>query len=563
MKLWHPRPAPAVPAGEKGRSPERNMAVKHSIGSAGAALLVAVVLSACGGGGGGGGGIPILPIAPAPGPVVPGQKITLSGQATYDAVPATTNGGLDYAGTARKPIRGAVVEIVSDAGAVLASGATDAQGNYSIGDLPAGTSVQLRIKAQLLRTGTGPAWDASVRDNTAQGALYAAVTPAFTLAGPAATRNLHAPSGWNGTRYSSAQARVAAPFAILDTVYTAQAKVLSVAPATHFPPLLLYWSPDNAPADGDVRLGQIGTTHFNPQGSAIFVLGREDSDTDEYDDSVIAHEWGHYYQAAFSRDDSIGGMHGRNDALDMRVAFSEGWGNGWAGIALDRRTYTDSNAAGQRGGLAFALDAGATDRPGWYSEFSIQYLFWALHAQAGFAPIHETMIHPAFKAGTPLTSVHAFAQVLRAHAPAAGSQFDQLLGTQAIRPGLDGFGTGETNEAGDPQVLPIYAQATVGVPAQACVSNAFDPYGEGNKLRGHAYLRFAAPAAGRYTVGVDNGSPGALPAFRLYRGALLAAVEGSDAPQAAGSFDLAAGEHVLVVRNVQNAGACFRVTIQQ
>ena len=73
------------------------------------------------------------------------------------------------------------------------------------------------------------------------------------------------------------------------------------------------------------------------------MLGKENVDTDEYDASVIAHEWGHYYQSAFSRDDSPGGAHSGGDRLDRRVAFSEGWGNAWSGIALARSNYTDSS----------------------------------------------------------------------------------------------------------------------------------------------------------------------------------------------------------------------------
>ncbi|MEZ5459313.1 MAG: hypothetical protein R3E65_08385 [Steroidobacteraceae bacterium] len=52
--------------------------------------------------------------------------------------------------------------------------------------------------------------------------------------------------------------------------------------------------------------GEIGTTFFTPgTPDRIFVLGRADIDTDEFDQHVIAHEWGHYYQDNFSRDDSL------------------------------------------------------------------------------------------------------------------------------------------------------------------------------------------------------------------------------------------------------------------
>lgn len=533
--------------------------MKYSIFPAGIVLLAAALLTACGGGGGGGGGIPFFPVVGGN-----GGAVTLTGRATYDSVPPAANGGLNYAGTTRKPIRGAVVEVVSSSGAVLGSGMTDGDGNYSVSGLATGASVQLRVKAQLRQTGSGPSWDVTVRDNTEDDALYAVETPAFAVGGAGATRDVHAPSGWSGDRYSGPRDRTAAPFAILDTVYAAQAKVLSVAPSAVFPPLRLFWSPNNTGFRGDPRLGQIGTSHFEPDDLSIYILGKENADTDEYDSSVVAHEWGHYYQAVFSRDDSVGGSHDRDDRLDMRVAFSEGWGNGWSGIALGRNTYSDSSEAAQGRGFVLALDAGAPANPGWYSEFSIQYLFWRLNAQTGFGPIHDALASPAFKSGVPVTSIHAFAKVLRDRSPAAGGQLDPLLTSQSIRAGTDGFGTDETNNAGDPQVLPIYAAALVGGTANtACVSNGFDPDGEGNKLRSYAYLRFPIQSAGSYTIRVDNGGAGSLPGFTVFRGGVVASAGNGGSALAVSTVNLNAGEHVLAVQNFQNASACFRVTIQQ
>jgi hypothetical protein len=56
----------------------------------------------------------------------------------------------------------------------------------------------------------------------------------------------------------------------------------------------------------DLPQASIGSTFFinRSTGKEIYVLGAENVDTDEFDDSVIAHEWGHYYQSSFSRDDS-------------------------------------------------------------------------------------------------------------------------------------------------------------------------------------------------------------------------------------------------------------------
>jgi hypothetical protein len=56
----------------------------------------------------------------------------------------------------------------------------------------------------------------------------------------------------------------------------------------------------------------------------MFLLGKEDVDTDEFDTHVVVHEWGHYFESAVSRSDSPGGNHALGDLLDARLAFGEG-----------------------------------------------------------------------------------------------------------------------------------------------------------------------------------------------------------------------------------------------
>ena len=68
-------------------------------------------------------------------------------------------------------------------------------------------------------------------------------------------------------------------------------------------------------------------------GAGIYVLSERSSispqndDTDEFDDDVIMHEFGHYLLERYAIDDSFGGVHSltQNDS-DLRLAWSEGWG---------------------------------------------------------------------------------------------------------------------------------------------------------------------------------------------------------------------------------------------
>lgn len=89
--------------------------------------------------------------------------------------------------------------------------------------------------------------------------------------------------------------------------------------------LKVNWSVNNVPQSGDKARGLIRTSHFAPDDNQLYILGKDGVDTDEFDTHVIAHEWGHFYQANISRSDSTGGRHGPGDVLDPRLAFGEGW----------------------------------------------------------------------------------------------------------------------------------------------------------------------------------------------------------------------------------------------
>lgn len=508
------------------------------------ALAIVVSLGGCGGGGGG----------PSN---VAGPAATLNGNVSYDAVP-NPHGALDYNATASKPVRGAGVDIVEAAtGRLLASTSTDDNGFYSA-SVPTQLLVNVRVRAQLARSGQGPSWDVTVRDNTQSDALYAMESPSFQMAN-GMTRDLHASSGWGGAGYIGD--RVAGPFAILDTVYTAMKKVLSVAPNSAFPPLQMFWSVNNVPSPGLVSRGQIGTTSFvaGPTGFSINVLGKENVDTDEYDASVIAHEWGHYYQHAFSRDDSPGGNHDFDSLLDQRLAFSEGWGNAWSGIALDRQNYTDSTRAAQSVGIDVDLSAGASAPAGWYREDSVQSILWRLNQRFGFAGIHNAMTS-AFRTTPAVTSIHAFAAAYASVMPAAQGELSSLLVGQSISGVVnDPWATQETNNGGVAQATPIYKAAVARTPSTACVTNVA---GSDNKLGAFAYLRLTVPSAGNYQITV-SGPANADPDFAVYAGSRLAASESPGASESA-VVGLPAGEVVLAVNDANNSSSntCFNIQIQ-
>ena len=537
-------------------------------------LFLSLALVACGGdsGGGNGGRVCVNPGSSA------FPSTTVSGKVTFDLVPVALNGTqprLNYAAAARQPARAVVVEAIDcNTGQVLTTAATNATGDYTL-VAPNNRSVIIRALAKMNSMGVNAA-PFSVVDNTDGGAQWATEGAVFGSGTVSTlTQNLNAGSGWTGAAYDNAQ-RAAGPFAILDTVYQAAQKVIASDTALAFPALEINWSPNNIASAGQQALGQIGTSFFafgsNSNGvptRQIYLLGFANNDTDEYDRHVVAHEFGHYLQSAFSRDDSVGGLHGQSDRLDMRVAFSEGWGNAWSGIALANPVYSDTNGPGQTGGLSVNVAQNDGINPGWFKEASVQKVLWDFSDSSA---IGFTSMWNAFKNGltqsAALAGIHAYARALADDKPAAAGTIRTILAAQGIALTASPYAEDETN-FGSPalaNVNPIYLNygafgTTLG---NICLDDTADPLRHGNKAGEFRYVRFSLAQSGTRTVTVTQTSSGASdPDLVLYdrRGRYLQAngnVPGTETISAS----LAAGDYVLVVTDFNLSTSCFSLTIQ-
>ena len=565
----------------------------------GQVVALAIWLHGCGGGGGGSNA---APSPPAPVPVT----VTLQGAVTFDLVPAVAGRGLDYAQTVERPARGVTVEVVS-AGAVVASTATDLVGHYSF-TVASNTDVSMRVRAEMVRSGS-PSWDFRVVDNVSSNALFTLGGAVFNTGPADLTRDLHAASGWTGSAYTAA--RSAAPFAILDVVYDCVQVVLGVAPTTAFPPLQVKWSTGNVPVSGP-GAGEIGSSRFIP-GVGIELLGAAEQDTDEYDRSVIAHEWGHYLERSFSRSDNIGGAHSIRDQLDMRVAFSEAWASTFASIATRDPIYVDTSGAGQVHDFSFDLEQSPNRRnpnPGWFNEEAVQSLLYDLYDSGrdvspgtltlddlalGFGPLFDVMI-TAQRQTLALTSIFPLLDALKRARPADAPLIDQLTTAQGMRPVADEYGATETNYGVPTKRTPqevaadfhsVYDTVTVNGPAVNVCS--LDDYtsattGAGNKLASRRFVRFAVATPGTHTVTARAVAPllsAADPDLKLHApdGSMLVSTEPPqctiNTPQdCVERFTptLAAGEHVLEVYEWTNTNdtaaqfppigrTCFDVTV--
>ncbi len=349
------------------------------------------------------------------------------GRVSFDFVPnaedsATGTVRLDYAATASRPARRVAV-LARAGGATVAEVGTDDDGRFAL-TVPDGRVVQLRVEARLVGARfvpdgiapdgcTGGVADVRVVDNTQRRALYALEPPeAYSAATEGVT--IHAAITRGPQGYT---ARAGAPFSLLDVALRELELVCSAEPGARFAPLVLNWSVNNVAVDGELTRGEIGTSFHDVDNgvSNVFVLGREDDDSDELDHHVIAHELGHYLESSLYRSDSQGGSHEDLDVLDPNVAMSEGWGNAVSGMVWDDPRYIDTNGPGQADGFSFsvATPAEGNDR-GVYSETAVEHVLWSLFSarpRAGHAGAIER-IHAVLRGDFPmtpgLTTIHAF-----------------------------------------------------------------------------------------------------------------------------------------------------------
>ena len=289
--------------------------------------------------------------------------------------------------------------------------------------------VRLRVRAELIRTDL-PRWDVEVRDNTSQTNLELAKRPLYVVDGGTfntgvanVTRDLTATTGWDVVSKSYTGNRAAAPFAILDAIYAGMRLVLTADANAIFDPMDAFWSVNNTRTAGqtNIDIGELSASFYSGGIDSLFLLGDAGVDTEEFDDHVVVHEWGHYFEDVFSRSDSIGGPHGIGQSIDARLAFGEGWATALAAMALDEPQYCDTGAAGTSGGFGINTEFNTSGARGWYNEMSVATFLYDLwdadvdgsdNNSIGFGPIFETMTGPQFETEA-FTTIFSFATELR------------------------------------------------------------------------------------------------------------------------------------------------------
>jgi hypothetical protein len=311
------------------------------------------------------------------------------------------------------------------------------------------------------------------------------------------------------------------------------------------------------------------------------VLGAASNDTDEFDQHVLAHEYQHFIEDAISRTDTVGGAHALDERLDMRVAFSEGYANAFAGMALSDPVYRDSFGTAQGSDFHFNLESRAATAPGWYNETSVQRIAWDLYddvndgadaVSLGFGPLYSVFVNE-LRSDVPLTSLFPFISALKLRPGVPVALVDQLVEAERVA----GTSLGIVSTTMTPYaateifsgvaavsanlVLPVYPVITPnGSTVRVCTSSSLDTGTEiirtsFNKLGNRRFLRFSVPGTRTLRINVScpasdadcGGSPVPDPDFVVTRASSATTAETDAARVEVIDFNATAGDYVLEV----------------
>ncbi len=259
-------------------------------------------------------------------------SLTLSGNARYEDRLYDSNG---FTGTLlEKPIRNVVVEVVAiDGLKTLGTSATDENGDYHLTVDNSGNSAGVYLKVYS-KTGTAENAKIEIKDNVLNKEVLWFISSGIDDSGGD-------PLSITQDVTATVSSRIGGAFNILDVIMDASRVVQNVDPCPSsqypgcVPPLItVYWEP-----------GSTKGSFYDDSVDAISLLGDDSAggDTDEYDDSVIVHEYGHFIVSKFLRDDSLGGDHSLTESdQDIRLSWSEGWATFFAIAVLNREDYVDT-----------------------------------------------------------------------------------------------------------------------------------------------------------------------------------------------------------------------------
>lgn len=269
-----------------------------------------------------------------------------------------------------RPVPHARVEAVDGSGNVLAQGESDDEGAFSL-DVPSGRTVRVRALSQTAFLGH----DIRVVSDPGTEAPYEVSTNAFTVHGGESI----------ALRATVGGVETAGAFNILT-------QFVRYLPFTHrafgraLPPLYAFWRRGNNRA---LPLGNITAfLHDYHRHAGSYALqiqggdpGQEDaSDSDQFDDPVILHEYTHFVVHTMAGHYSIGGNHPDVALHFPALALDEGAADALACAVSGEGRYWDTSGLAPGGSILVESDCETAQGPlrGIGSQRTAQALLWDL-----------------------------------------------------------------------------------------------------------------------------------------------------------------------------------------
>jgi hypothetical protein len=296
------------------------------------------------------------------------HAVTVQGQLFYEKVPATPH-GLDPAHSVWIPLRHISLSLMSaDGSTLLDRGITDDEGRYRV------QAPDRTVEATLVTYSQCGHFE--VKSPT-DGEGYT-TEGTFELA------------SWPGRLEIADRGPTAGVQNILATLWRADQLLKQVDPSFSPDdiPLTVYWSPTSE------RTAQ--------QGNEIQLSGRRDSNSDEFDDSVILALYGHLLLQRAVPSISSSGPAYLNERLDPRVAFERAWSIFFAQAVIGSPVYIDTRGPDGKDTIVLDLEPDQLegDAPGYWSIHSVASALWDIaaekspdgtHLALGLGPIWEVL----------------------------------------------------------------------------------------------------------------------------------------------------------------------------
>jgi len=299
--------------------------------------------------------------------------VTISGVVSYERL-VLTLGGLGPAAETRLA-RHVDVEIRSaSSGACYGRGSTDAGGSYSLTVMPpAGESIEV---VAFSRTLEAPNHDIFVHEALPPFSNTHAETNVFSYASAPFTATSQV-INFRVPYYSGPANRPAIGFGLLDILVTCWDGLMA---ANAKPP---------ERAHAYTLLGNNAslqnTSFYDHSVRSMALLGGaaglpDDSDTDYFDDGVVAHEFMHFVDKLISHSMSRGGPHS-GSLIEPNFSWGEGMATGFGCLLMGSPHYMDSRRtdASKPQTIAFYTNAEnslSVDPPGIGGEFTVAEVVW-------------------------------------------------------------------------------------------------------------------------------------------------------------------------------------------